>query len=145
MQRNQKIIIQWAEDYLNANGYKILFEPQIIRDMPWSCVIKCDTSKGRIFLKLMTKYFSVEPKILSFLSAQITQKVPNIIAFNEDLSCFLMEDAGIPLRPILKESFNDRLYCKILEIYADIQMKTIPYVDELLLIGVNDWRLKNLS
>lgn len=143
MQHNQKII-QWAKDYLSANGYKILVEPQIMRNMLWSCVIKFDTSKGRIFLKLMTKDFSIEPKILSFLSAYITQKAPNIIALNQDLSCFLMHDYGTPLRLILKESFNLELYCKALEIYADIQIKTISYVDELLLMNVNDWRLKNL-
>ncbi|MDP1724028.1 MAG: phosphotransferase [Alphaproteobacteria bacterium] len=144
MQNNQKIIIQWAEDYLNVNGYKILNEPQIIRDMPWSCVTKIDTSKGCIFLKSMAKDFSIEPKVLSFLSAQITQKVPDIIASNQDLSCFLMKDCGVPFRTILKENFNAELYCAVLKIYSDIQIKTIPYVDKLLAIGVNDWRLEKL-
>ncbi|MDP3533604.1 MAG: phosphotransferase [Alphaproteobacteria bacterium] len=145
MNNNQKQILQWAEDYLNINGYKVLNKPQIIRDMPWSCVTKFDTSKGGIFLKSMAKDFSIEPKILLFLSRHITQKVPKIIASNVDLSCFLMKDCGVPLRTILKKSFNAELYCKALEIYADIQIKTIPYVDKLLMTGVNDWRLKKLS
>ena len=144
MNNNQKKIVKWAEDYLKINGYKILNEPQIMRDMPWSCVTKIDTSKGCIFLKSMAKDFSIEPNVLSFLSRHITQKVPDIIASNKDLSCFLMKDCGVPLRTILKENFNAGLYCKTLEIYADIQIKTIPYVDKLLMRGVNDWRLKNL-
>ncbi len=137
-------IFSWAQNCLEDFGCQEYSRPQMIRSVPWSTVHCFETSKGRIFLKSMASPFAIEPALLRFLFENITQNIPFVIAVNYELRCFLMKDAGVCLRNILKEKFDVRYFGEIFETYADIQIACIPYVDKLIEMGVNDWRLKNL-
>lgn len=136
--------LAWAQDYLSSRGYAVQDNPQVIRIIPWSVVTCLPTTKGLIYLKSMAKPFSIEPILLQFLSDQISTCVTQIIAVNNQLSCFLMKDAGEPLRNKLKLHFKPELLRQALKICADIQISAIDHADELIMTGVNDWRLEKL-
>jgi len=136
--------ILWAHNCLRDCGHQEYDTPQVIRNVPWSTVHCFETSKGLFFLKSMASPFAIESTLLRFLFESVTQNIPFVIAENHKLQCFLMKDAGICLRGILKEKFDASYFGQIFKIYADIQIGCIPYVDKLIEIGVNDWRLKNL-
>lgn len=137
-------ILSWAHQTLIDLGYQIKFTAQLIKDVPWSTIYCFDTSKGRVFLKTMAKPFAIEPTLLAFLSKNVSPHVPHVITTNLNLRCFLMKDSGLCLRDILKSKFNEQYFCPIFQIYADIQIGCIPFVEELITSGLNDWRLKNL-
>ncbi len=140
----KEIEVSWAEDNLASNGYKIQGQPNIVRTMLWSRVTSFETSKGRVYLKSMTLPFSKEPLLLQFLADHEVKNITKVIAVNEQLSCFLMKDAGEPLRSVLKENFKIDLLINALKTCASVQIKCIDYVDQLLRLGINDWRLEKL-
>lgn len=134
----------WAKNTLVSLGYDIQDEPRIVREVPWSCVYSLSTSKGRIFLKYMDPEFGFEATLLKYLYDHVTQNVTGVIASNERISCFLMKDAGEPLRPLLKAGFNQDIFSRALTLCADIQITCIPHVEKLIALGVNDWRLDRI-
>jgi aminoglycoside/choline kinase family phosphotransferase len=136
--------LQWAHQTLIHMGFQLGSEPQLIRGVPWSTVTRLETADEYIYLKYMDPAFSIEPALVKFLRSKVTQNVPEVMAWNKDLSCFLMIDAGQPLRAILKENFREEPFLRALELCADIQIKCIPHVSTLLGLGVNDWRLKQV-
>jgi thiamine kinase-like enzyme len=136
--------IEWAKDYLSTNGYVINGLPETVRAMPWSIVTQFSTSKGFVYLKETATLFSLEPSLIRTLSQWDDDSIPKIIAINQDLHCFLMEDAGIQLSRHLKSEFRMDLLIKALTMCAHSQRKAITHVDTLLSIGVPDWRLAKL-
>lgn len=133
----------WAQDTLRSLGYAIQ-ELYVVRDRPWSCVSCYKTSKGKIYLKSMAAPYANEAILLQFLADQGIQNITQVIASNDVLSCFLMEDAGQPLRENQTSAFDLNVFCRYLQIYAGIQIKCIPLIEGLFAQGVNDWRLEKL-
>lgn len=138
------LAVNWAMQQLAEHGYENLESPVAIRKMPWSTISHFKTSKEFVYLKKMAKPFVIEPKILQFLFKNVSTSVTEIIAENEKLSCFLMKNAGQPLRKIQQSNFQTQVFCEALKIYADIQIACIPQVHLLVEIGINDWRLEKI-
>ena len=75
---------------------------------------------------------------------QFQAAVPTVIAHNAELNCFLMKDAGQPLRKILKQKFDEVLLCRAIEQFTALQIAIADRVDILLDTGVPDYRLDKL-
>ena len=142
--RSNKLAMQWALTFLEDRGChpKSQFVP--VRLMPWSSVYRIDTSVGTIYLKQMAPPFAIEARLLLHLGSLFPNTVPEIVGHNEDLRCFLMFDAGIPLRDRLRANYQIQLPIKALTIYATIQQGAIAAIDSLLAFGVPDWGLETL-
>ncbi len=136
-------IISWASDYLTSQGYPLNHAPEIIIETPWSSIICFQTSNGKIYLKKTPPGIFLETNIIQFL-AELNADVPRIIASNQNLHCFLMRDAGINLRQLLKKQFNADLFIQCVTHYATIQRLAENYIEPLLALGVPDWRLDKL-
>lgn len=136
--------VDWAQNYLITHGYEIQRGPETVRAMPWSIVTHFSTSKGSIYLKEMASLFSLEPTLIKALSEWEDDSIPKVIAMNNDLRCFLMEDAGMQLSKHLKSEFQIELLIKALTMGANSQYKAVNHVDVLLSIDVPDWRLAKL-
>lgn len=136
---------QWAVAYLSNDGY-VLQEPiELVRIIPWSQVHRVLTSNGYIYLKQVSLPFTIEGKLIKYLAQQFSDALPHVITLNKDLRCFLMTDAGIPLRSILKNKYQTDLACKALDTYSTIQRSMVKEVDDLLSLGTTpDWRLLKL-
>jgi len=132
--------ITWALKTLNAQHTKV----DLIIDPPWSTVHAIYTPKGLMYLKQTPPLIGLEATITRYLKDTFDAPVPHVIAHNHDLQCFLMEDAGTPLRAYLKESFEIDILCKALDSFASLQMQTSDHVNELMKIGVPDWRLEKI-
>jgi thiamine kinase-like enzyme len=113
--------------------------------MPWSKVSLFKTPKGLVYLKQMAAPFAIEPKILQFMHKNFSTAVTEVLAINEQLSCFLMKDAGQVLRDIQKQNFQTQLFYNALKTHAQIQIASVPFVESFILMSVNDWRLKKLA
>lgn len=137
-------VADWAKQQLIAFGYKLMEESIVVRNMPWSKVSLFKTPKGLVYLKQMAAAFAIEPKILRFIHENFSTAVTEMIVMNEQLSCFLMKDAGQVLRDIQKQNFQIQLFCNALKTHAQIQIASVPFVESFILMSVNDWRLKKL-
>lgn len=141
---NEKIT-QWGFNTLSSLGYTLKNNiAENVQHTPWSYVVRFVTSDGYIYLKHMPKMIALEPAIIQILHDQFHAAVPEIIAANSELNCFLMKDAGIPLRSILKKQFDVELLCKAIDQFTSLQLNVSDHVDILLNIGVPDYRLYKL-
>ncbi|HAT9121167.1 TPA: aminoglycoside phosphotransferase family protein, partial [Legionella pneumophila subsp. pneumophila] len=111
---------------------------------PWSYVVRFDTSDGYIYLKHTPELFALEPIIIQILHEQFHASVPIVIALNTELNCFLMKDAGKPLRGILKQKFDEAFLCRAIDQFTLLQIAVADHVDVFLDIGVPDYRLEKL-
>lgn len=141
---NPTYILQWGTDCLVAHGYSIEPPPEIVLSTPWSTMIRYSTSRGDFYLKQTPPAISLEPQIIQLLSEQFHASVPVVIARNEALHCFMMQDGGKVLRATLKEKFSPDLLCQAIKEYAAIQRSTENHVEAFLKLGVPDWRLAKL-
>lgn len=138
-------IIQWGLEYLSSHGYTLKSNhPENVQIRPWSYVIRYDTSAGWIYLKQTPKLIALEAAITKILHDQFNAPVLEVIASNFELDCFLMKDAGNPLRAILKKQFDAKLLCKAVGAFTAMQIEVSNDVDAFLNIGVLDYRLNKL-
>ncbi len=136
--------VEWAKKTLIHLGYVIEYEPEMVRNMPWSQVIRFYTTQGILYLKTSAAPFANEANLLTFLADIGLEAIPKIIAMNPAKNCFLMKEAGKNLRASLKDKYDVFLPAQALSKYAAMQIQCIPYTKDLLKVGVNDWRLHNL-
>jgi hypothetical protein len=141
---NTTDILKWGSDYLTASGHIIELAPEIVLSTPWSTMIRFSTTTGDFYLKQTPAAISKEPQIIQLLSDKFHASVPDVIASNTELHCFLMRDAGKVLRAILKEKFSSDLFCRAIKEYGELQRATENDVEAFIQLGVPDWRLNKL-
>ncbi|CDZ76490.1 putative phosphotransferase related to Ser/Thr protein kinases [Legionella massiliensis] len=133
---------QWACSVLSSRGLILKSrQPEVVQDTPWSYVLRFATTEGYVYLKHTPKLLALEAGITQILHDQFHASVPEIIADNPELNCFLMKDAGSPLRGLLKKQFDASLLSKAIEQFSAIQLAVAEQVDIFLALGVPDWRL----
>ncbi len=138
-------IIKWGSQTLVTLGYTLLNTlPEAILNPPWSYVARFETTEGYIYLKHTPTLLALEAPIIKILEEQFSASVPTIIAHNAELHCFLMKDAGLSLRSMLKQKFDTVLLCKAITQFTALQLTIAEHVEVFLDIGVPDWRLDNL-
>ena len=97
-----------------------------------------------LYLKWSPEMFSKEPKIIRFLDEHSNACVPQVIAENSQLNCFLMKNAGQTLRETLNKKFSEELLFRTIEQFTCLQSDITEHIDALLEMGVPDYRLKQL-
>lgn len=138
-------VIQWGGKYLSSHGYILKSEqPENVQHTPWSSVVRFVTSKGDVYLKHTPHLLVLEANVLQLLRDQFHASVPEVIVNNAQLDCFLMKDAGRPLREILKKQFNAELFCRAINLFTSMQLSVADHVNHFIDIGVPDWRLNLL-
>ena len=141
----QKKVSQWGVECLVSLGYVLQnTTPENITDTPWSYLLRYETNRGSIYLKYMPAMFALEPTIMQLLAKQYNINVPVVIGVNYRLHCFLMRDAGITIRALLQENFNEEFIFRVIEQFTSLQVAIEDNVDSLLDIGVPDYRLQQL-
>ena len=137
-------IITWAKEELKITNNKAFAESRVIISTPWSMVLEINTGNTLIYLKQTPEKLALEAEILQFLHDQCHVNVPKVISHNKELNCFLMKDAGRPLRETLKQHRDIKLYCKAINTFTSMQLATANHVNTLIEMGVLDWRLNKL-
>jgi hypothetical protein len=138
-------IIQWACTYLSSHGYTLKSAlPENVQKTPWSTVLRFATSEGYIYLKHTPEQIALEANIIRILRDQFHISVPEVIAHNIELNCFLMKDAGRSLREILKKQFDTELFSRAIHHFTSMQLVVVDHVNIFLDMGVPDWRLDKL-
>lgn len=143
---SQLQLLEWGNDILNSKGYSIKSAPQVVLSTPWSKVFCFSTEQGNYYLKQTPSsiFLSNEPSVIRLLSHQFNANVPKVIEINDDLHCFLMEDAGKSLRETLKTDFKPELLYRAIQEYVAIQRSAENQIEEFLKLGSPDWRLEKL-
>ena len=137
--------IIWAFNTLRDFGYTIQNPtPEVILQTPWSCVYRFDTDQGSLYLKQIPPGLSREPQVIHLLRETCAASVPVLIADNPHLHCFLMQNAGIPLREFFKQGFNAKLLTTVIHDYIAVQRKSMTHLNRFLNLSVSDRRIQKI-
>jgi len=137
-------INEWAIHSLLQKEYKLLGNFEDVQTTAWSSVSRILTSSGYVFLKQTPPLLGLEPIIIQILHNKFQATVPIIIDINKNLNSFLMKDSGKAFYHFKNSENRTNLICDGISSYKNIQDKSIPFVKDLIEIGVPDWRIKNL-
>lgn len=141
-----KDAIQWACKLLKSHGYTLKSDlPEKVKHTHWSFVTRFQTSEGYFYLKQTPPAIALEVKISKILQNKFAAPTPTIIDSNDKLNCFLMKDAGISLREVLKKKFDNQLICRAIKQFSFLQIAVSNNVNDLINIGVPDWRLEKFT
>ncbi|MES2212516.1 MAG: aminoglycoside phosphotransferase family protein [Pseudomonadota bacterium] len=137
-------MLNWAINELMVRKIVPISAPENVQDTEWSRVVQIGTNKGIVYLKKTPPTLSLEPRITAFLHDQLHESVPEIIAINNAMHCFLSFDCGVPLRKIFDGTLQPAVLAKGIKNYTAIQSVAVAHVDMLLDWGIPDWRLIKL-
>ena len=134
--------IHWAKAVLRKHGYKVNSVETIIKT-PWSSVLKINTDDMIFYLKQTPKDLFLEVSVINLLRKTCNMTcIPEIIAENKKLDCFLMTECGdISLRNYFKGDLQLDTFARGIDAYKILQKATVDYVSEFISLGVPDWRL----
>ena len=135
-------IIKWAESALNSK----VSDAQKLKKTNYSNVIKLTVDKNEYFLKQTPKTLFIEAESLSLIRRNLEiMNVPEVIAQNEELNCFLLSSCGDEtLRDYFQGEFDIDIFIKGLEIYKSIQKKSQKFLNQFEKLGIPNWQLKRL-
>ncbi len=136
-------ILMWAKNILNLNNDEMNHVIETVVQTPWSSVLKISAPQGLVYLKQTPSDLFIEVDVIQKCRdlCKITD-IPEVIAENKNLHCFLMKECGdASLRTVFDGHLNADLLVQALQIYKTMQQKTAPHVDAFLQAGVPDWRL----
>jgi thiamine kinase-like enzyme len=138
--------LQWATQYLTSEKKLTLVNLQKIIETSYSIVHEIKTTQGVVYLKKTPKALFQESKTLAFLSKQGCTNIPEFIAENSELHCFLMTSCG---DESLRHLFNGHVDLSKLKLgilnYTKIQRFLENKVQQLLTLGIPDWRVDKFA
>ena len=146
MKSEEEII--WAKTKLNMRDSSI----ELVTETPWSSVIRLREKKLTepvYYLKITPSSLALEPIIIEFLKDRVKAPVPDIIAHNPNLNCFIMRDSGVTLRSVISNNsnnsnkkFTNKLISKSINQFTLMQKHASRYINDLIALGVPDWRIE---
>jgi Phosphotransferase enzyme family len=109
---------------------------------PWATVMRVPTNAGELWFKAVTALHAFEPALTAFLAGLRPDRVPEVVALDNDRAWMLMRDGDTRLREL---SSSVEHWEHILPLYAELQIAAAPHLAELLDLGVPDFRLARLT
>lgn len=131
--------VRWAFQVLDSSG-----DFEVIQDTPYSFVARIRSKDAYYYVKQTPPLLALESTITVWLKAELGAHVPVIVASDDERHCFLMQDAGVPLRTILKKQFDLEQLKHAMFDFMALQRKLENQFDQLLAFGVPDWRLDKI-
>ena len=139
MQPDHAEMIDWAR--------RVLRQPEAtaeaIVDTPWSSVVALHTPISTHYLKRTAPDLFIESSVINTCRNLCgVTAIPEIIAQNEALHCFLMASCGdMSLRALFQGGMNIPPFIEAMGMYRAFQRATVQHVSAFLALGVPDWRL----
>lgn len=113
-----------------------------LRTWQRSCVLRADTTDGRIFFKASPAMFAHEPNVTQLLAEKYAANFPEVLAIDASERWTLMRE--VPGRTLL-ESGDLAQWANALRAFARIQVASVGFVDELHRCGCPEWPHQRLA
>ncbi|MDY7005173.1 MAG: aminoglycoside phosphotransferase family protein [Cyanobacteriota bacterium] len=134
---------KWIEEQLLELNYQQLSPVVCIKNWGISCVLRVNTTAGNIYFKQASRLplFCNEPLVTTELANLFPENIPTVLSINSEHHWMLLADFGEPIG----RNSSIKLQKDIYRLLAQIQIKSIQHIDNLLSIGCLDRRLEKLS
>jgi len=127
----------WIRDHVQPIG-----PIEIAHERPWSTVLRVPTADGVAWFKACAPIQAFEPALTAALFARWPDRVPVVLAHDDDRAWLLLADAGTP---ISERGNPPDAWLVALPLYAELQRGEAAHALEHLAVGVPDLRLPTLT
>lgn len=108
---------------------------------PWSTVLIAPTEDGRLFFKATAPETIYEAALTQKLTEWIPDCMPELVGVDPVRGWMLMHDGGEQLRKFIRPAKDVKPWVTIIPRYADVQIKLVDHLPEILALAVPDHRL----
>ncbi|WP_433617409.1 aminoglycoside phosphotransferase family protein [Dactylosporangium sp. CA-139114] len=133
--RDDRELLAWLDDRLAAAGRRRTGDVTVPRVRPWGTVMRAETDRGPVWLKLPAPDTAFEVALYPLLHRLAPDHVLAPLAADPARGWLLLPDGGETLRDRPPEEFE-----QVLPRYAELQRALAPAADELIALGVTDMR-----
>jgi hypothetical protein len=106
-------------------------------DRPWAAVLRVPVAGGVVWFKACAPVQAFEPRLTAALAARWRDRMPDVLAYDEERAWLLLGDAGAPLGI----GGDPEPWLDLLPRYAELQRGEVAHAAEHLDGGVPDRRL----
>lgn len=134
---------QWINKQLSDLNYQQLATVECLKTWGISCILKVRTNHGNIYLKEASTLplFCDEPVVTQELKNIFPEHIPTVLSINHERHWMLLADFGEPIGRSSSVNIKKDVY----RLLAQIQIKSVEHIDNLLSIGCLDRRLEKLA
>jgi aminoglycoside phosphotransferase (APT) family kinase protein len=137
--RTRAEIDDWIRSAVIAYGMGSVTGISEVHRLPWSTVLAVASGPTRLYFKAVWPAQRHEVAATALLASCSPDSVPRVVAVDESRGWMLLADAGEPLRT-RDRSTQLSLIPGAVRRYADAQVASMPFVEQLLAAGVPDHR-----
>lgn len=134
----------WISQQLHYLGIEVTGLIEQIAVRMWSSILRVPTTIGDVYFKAASPAFAFEPLLTHVLSERLPAHSPHVLAVDSERHWMLMEDAGKTLRTVIEAEGNTQRFAAMLPQFAQFQMKTPNFLEELLATNCPDRRLDKI-
>ncbi|AFY58350.1 putative aminoglycoside phosphotransferase [Rivularia sp. PCC 7116] len=134
---------QWIESQLLDLNYQQLSSIECIKTWGISCILRVSTNHGNLYLKEASTLplFCNEPVVTKELAKLFPEHIPTVLSINSERHWMLLADFGEPIGRKSPVKIKKDVY----RLLAQIQIKSVEHIDNLLNVGCLDRRLEKLA
>jgi hypothetical protein len=135
----------WIEARLAESGQSLaggIEQPHIYW---WATAMRVPTTDGVMWFKAARHTQAFEAALTPILVAARPDQSPELLAVDRDRGWMLTRDAGVRLREFATGEDQLRCWEELLPQYAELQLELAARTDDLLAIGVADFRTGSLA
>jgi hypothetical protein len=112
------------------------------RERPWGSVFRVPLADGVAWFKACAPVQAFEPRLTAQLYTRWPDRVPAVLAHDEERSWLLLADAGMPIREL---GNPPEKWLAVLPLYAELQRAEATHAADHLVHGVPDLRIETLA
>jgi len=127
---------QWIEAHVTPSG-----DVETAHERPWSTVLRVPLPDGAAWFKACSPVQAFEPRLTAQLFARWPDRVPEVLAYDEDRGWLLLADAGTQIAAFGNPPES---WLAVLPLYAELQRDEAPHADDHLSHHVPDLRVATL-
>ena len=139
--RFQKQAHDWIRSAVKQLSLRITGEIEQPHAYAWSTVMRVPTDAGMLFFKATAGETVYEIALTEKLARWFPDHLPELVAVDTARGWMLMRDGGEQLRASIRPAKDVRPWEPVITQYADLQIGIAEHVDELLALGIPDYRL----
>lgn len=106
-----------AEEWIEAQVHPVR-PTELIQERPWSTILRVPLADGVAWFKACSSLQAFEPRLTTELFTRWPDRVPEVIAFDENRRWLLMADAGVRIGEL---GNRPEYWLRILPLYAELQ------------------------
>ena len=140
----QKEAHDWIRAQAKRNSFQLTGEIEQPHAYAWSTVMRVPSSEGMLFFKATAGETIYEIALTEKLAGWFPDCMPDLVSVDTVRGWMLMRDGGETLRGSIRPTKDVRPWETVITKYADLQIGLTEHVDEILALGIPDYRLAAL-